>query len=157
MPMLFSRYPRAYDRRDHAIHMILVAQQTVLTRYTACVTGLAKILLHRTEIGHESLRIALLVALQVGAGFFKLMAGQTTAVLQDAEMWLMDEVREASLFARDRNRGEINDPPFALNIIDAVAFRARPLSILARGESKTAAAGLLSPFGAWGPVRKSQE
>jgi hypothetical protein len=130
--MLFSRDPRAYDRCDYAIHMILVAQQTVLTRHAAGVTGLAEILLHRTEIGHESLRIALLVALEVGAGFFKLMAGQTTAVLQDAEMRLMDEVREASLFARDRSRGEIDDPPFALNIIDAVAFRARPLSILAR-------------------------
>ena len=72
---------RVHDWRDRAIHMILVAQQTVLTRLAAGVTGLAEILFHRTEIGHESLGIALLVALEVGAAFFKVMAGQTTAVL----------------------------------------------------------------------------
>ena len=60
--------------------MILVAQQTVLTRHAAGVAGLAEILFHRTEIGHEVLRIALLVALQIGAAFFKVMAGQTTAI-----------------------------------------------------------------------------
>ena len=87
--------------------MIFVAQETVLARRAAVVTGLAEILFHLTEIGHEILRIALLVALQIGAAFFKVMAGQTTAILQDAnaltypdrlEMRLMDEIREASLF-----------------------------------------------------------
>ena len=104
--------------------MIFVAQQTVLTRHAAGVTGLAEILFHRTEIGHEIFRIALLVALQIGAAFFKVMAGQTTAILQDAEMRLMDEIREASLFALDRRRGEIDEPPLAPDIVDAVAFRA---------------------------------
>ena len=94
--------------------MIFVAQQAVLTRHAAGVTGLAEILCHRTEIGHEILRIALLVALQIGPALFKDMAGQTAAILQDAyaltypdrlEMRLMDEIREASLFALDR-RGE---------------------------------------------------
>ena len=113
--------------------MIFVAQQAVLTRCAAVVTGLAEILFHLTEIGHEILRIALLVALQIGAGFFKVMAGQTTAILQDAyaltypdrlEVRLVDEIREASSFAVDRRRGEIDDPPFALDIVNAVAFRA---------------------------------
>jgi hypothetical protein len=86
------------------------------------VTALAEILFHRTEVGREILRIALLVALQIGATFFKVMAGQTTAILQDAEMRLMDEIREASLFALDRKREEIDYPPFALDIVNAVAF-----------------------------------
>ena len=113
--------------------MIFVAQQAVLTRRAAVVTGLAEILFHLTEIGREILRIALLVALQIGAVFFKVMAGQTTAILQDAyaltypdrlEMRLMDEIREASLLALDRWRGEIDYPPFALDIVNAVASRA---------------------------------
>ena len=113
--------------------MIFVAKQTVLARCAAVVTGLAEILFHLTEIGHEILRIALLVALQIGAGFFKVMAGQTTAILQDAyaltypdclEMRLMDEIREASQFALDRKRGEIDHPSFALDIVNAVAFGA---------------------------------
>ena len=113
--------------------MIFVAQQTVLTRHAGGVTGLAEILFYRTEVGHEILRIALLVALQIGAGFFKAMAGQATAILQDAyaltypdrlEMRLMDEIREASVFALDRRRGEIDETPFAPDIVDAVAFRA---------------------------------
>jgi hypothetical protein len=78
--------------------VIFVTQQTVLTRHPAGVTGLAETLFHRTEIRHEIPRIALLVALQIGAAFFKAMAGQTTAILKDAEMRLMDEIREASLF-----------------------------------------------------------
>ena len=104
--------------------MIFVAQQAVLTRHAAGVAGLAEFLFHRAEIGHEISRIALLVALQIGAAFFKVVAGQTTAILQDAEMRLMDEIREASLFALDRRRREIDDPPFAPDIVDAVAFRA---------------------------------
>jgi hypothetical protein len=88
------------------------------------VTGLAEILFHRTEVGREILRIALLVALQIGAAFFKAMAGQAAAILQDAEMRLMDEVREASLFAPDRRRREIDKPPLTLDVVDAVAFRA---------------------------------
>ena len=101
---------RVHDRRVHAIHMIFVAQETVLTRRAAVVTGLAEILFHFAEIGYEALRIALLVALQIGAAFFKAMAGQTPAIFQDAdaltytdrlEMRLMNEIREASLFALD--------------------------------------------------------
>ena len=79
-----------------------------MTRRAVVVTGLAEILFHLTEIGHEILRIALLVALQIGGVFFKVMAGQTTAIFQDPyaltytdrlEMRLMDEIREAPLFA----------------------------------------------------------
>ena len=44
---------RVYDWRDCAVHMILVAQQTILTRHAAGVTGLAEFFLHRTETGHE--------------------------------------------------------------------------------------------------------
>ena len=106
--------------------MIFVAQQTVLTRHASGVTGLAEILFHSTEIGHEIFRIALLVALQIGAAFFKVMAGQTTAILQDAEMRLMDEIRETSLrrLDPDLERGKINQPPLAPDIVDAVTFRA---------------------------------
>ena len=114
--------------------MIFVAQQTILTRHAAGVTGLAEILFHLTEIGHEILRIARLVAPQIGGRpFFKVMARQTTAIFQDAdaltdtnrlEMRLMDEIREASLFALDRRWGEIDEPPLRPDIIDAVTFRA---------------------------------
>ena len=44
---------RVHDGRGHAIHMIFVAQQTVLTRHAAGVTGLAEILFHRAEIGRR--------------------------------------------------------------------------------------------------------
>ena len=54
----------------------------------------------------------------------KRMAGQTPAILHWAEMRLMDERREASLFARDRCRGEIDDPALVLEIVNAMAFRA---------------------------------
>jgi hypothetical protein len=104
--------------------MILVAREAVLARHAGGVTSLAEILFHRTEIGHETLRIALLVALQIRAAFLEAVAGQTAAVLQDAEMRLMDELREASLLSLGRWRGEVDDPPFALDIVDAVAFRA---------------------------------
>ena len=104
--------------------MIFVAQLTVLTRHAAGVAGLAELLFHPTKIGHEILRIALLVALQIGAAFLEVMAGQTTAILQDAEMRLMHEIREASLFVLDRRRGEIDEPPLAPDLIDAVTFRA---------------------------------
>src|SRR5262245_12162605 len=96
---LFSWDSRVYDWRDYALHMIFVAQQTVLTRHAAGVTGLAAILFHRTKIGHEILRIAPLVALQIRAVFFKVMAGQTTTILQDTEMRLVHEIRETFLFA----------------------------------------------------------
>ena len=102
-----------------------------MTRRAAGVTGLAEILFHRTEIGHEILRIALLVALQIGAALLKAMAGKTAAILlpagaifHGAEVRLVDEVREASPLALDRRRREIDDPPFALDIVNAVAFRA---------------------------------
>ena len=121
---LFSWDSRVYDWRDHAIHMIFVAQQTVLARHAAGVTALAEILFHRTKIGHEILRIALLVALQIGAASFKVMAGQATTILQNAEMRPVDEIREASLFDPDRRRGEIDEPPLAPDLVDAVTFRA---------------------------------
>src|SRR4029450_9133449 len=82
---------RLHDRRVTGIQMIFVAQQTVLTRRADIVTGLAEMLFHRAEIGREVLGIALLVALQIrrgfftGRGFFKDMAGQTPAILQDAD------------------------------------------------------------------------
>jgi hypothetical protein len=41
---------RAYDWRDDAIHMVFVAEQTVLARHAGGVTGLAEILFHITEI-----------------------------------------------------------------------------------------------------------
>ena len=119
--------------------MIFVAQQTVLTRRADIVTGLAEILFHRAEIGREVLRIALLVALQIGRGFFtgrgflEHMAGQTPAILQDAdaladpdrlEVRFMDEIGEAAPFALDRRGGEIDEAPFAFHVVDAVAFRA---------------------------------
>jgi hypothetical protein len=124
---------RVHDWRVHAIHMIFVAQQAVLTRCAAVVTGLAETLFHLTEIGHEILRIALLVALEVAVAFFKDMAGQTAAILDNPytltdpnglEMRLMDKIREASMFALDGKRGEIDHPPLSLDIVDAVAFRA---------------------------------
>src|SRR5262245_44574699 len=130
---------RLHDWRVHAVHMIFVAQQAVLASRAAVVAGLAEILFHRTEIGHEVSRIALLVALQVGRGFFtgrgffKDMAGQAAAILQDAyaltdpdrlEMRLMDETGEASPFALGQRRGEIDDAPLAFHIVNAVAFRA---------------------------------
>jgi hypothetical protein len=121
---LFSWDSGVHDRRDHAIHVIFVAQQTVLPRHAAGVTGLAEVLFHRTEIGHEILRIALLIALQKGAVFFKAMTGQAAAILQDAEMRLMDEIREASLFRLDLGRGEIDQPASALDVVNAVTFRA---------------------------------
>jgi hypothetical protein len=95
-----------------------------LTRHAAGVACLAEILFHRTEIGHESFWIALLVVLQIGPVLLKVMAGQTTTVLHDAEMRLMDEICEASLFALDRRRREIDEPPLAPDIVDAVTFRA---------------------------------
>ena len=70
------------------------------------------------------MRTALRVALQIGAAFLKLMAGQTAAILHDTEMRLVDEIREASLFALNRRRGEIDDAPFALDVVDAVTLRA---------------------------------
>src|SRR5262245_50425707 len=104
--------------------MILVAQQTVLARQVAGVTGLAEILFHRAEVGYKRLRIALLVALQIGAVLLEIMAGQTPTVLQDAEMWLMDEICEASLFTLDGRWGEIGEPPLTPDIVDAMTFRA---------------------------------
>src|SRR5262245_26357460 len=106
--------------------MIFVAQQAVLTGRADVVTGLAEIVFHLTEIGQEFLRIALLVALQIGrglfarSGFFKNMAGQTPAILEDAnaltdpdrlEVRFMDEIGEAALLALDRRGGEIDEAP----------------------------------------------
>jgi hypothetical protein len=88
------------------------------------VAALAELLFDGTEIRREGFRVALLVALQIGATFFKIVAGQTTAILQDAEVGLMDEVRETSPPCLDPGRGEIDEPPLAPDIVDAVAFRA---------------------------------
>ena len=121
---LLSWDPRGHDWRDHAIHMIFVAQQAVLACRALIVTGLAEILFHLTETGNESLRITVLVALQIGASLLKVMTGQTAAIVQDAEVRLMDEIREASLLRLEPGRRKIDQPPPALDIIDAMAFRA---------------------------------
>ena len=115
---------RVHDRRGDAIHMVAVTRQAVLTRHVAGVARLAELLLHLAEARHEVPRITLLVALQIWAAPFNAMAGLAAALLQDAEMRLMDEMREAPLFALGRGNGEIDDPPFAPDIVDAVAFRA---------------------------------
>lgn len=75
MKPLLSWIFRFHNRRDHAIHMIYVARQTVLARFAAGVTALADILFHGGEIGRETLRIALLIALQIRAAFFDGVAG----------------------------------------------------------------------------------
>src|ERR687892_321449 len=62
------------------------------------------------------------------------MTAQTAAMLQDAEMRLMDKTREASLFERDRRGREIDHPAFASDIVNAMAFRARSLGVLAGEE-----------------------
>ena len=95
-----------------------------MTRHAAGVAGLAAILFHLTEFGCEVVRIALLVALQIRPAFFKVVAGQTAAISDDAEMRFMDETRELSLLLLDGKRGEIDNPSFALDVVDAVAFRA---------------------------------
>src|SRR5262245_15421765 len=113
--------------------MIFVAQEAVLARRAAIVAGLTEILLHRTKIGHEVSWIALLITLQIGRTFLEDMAGQATAILQDAyaltdpdrlEMRLVDEIGEASPLAVGRRGREIDDAPFVFYIVNAVAFRA---------------------------------
>ena len=104
--------------------MIFVAQQTVLTGPAAGVAGLAQLFFHGPEVGDEFFRIALLVALQIGAAFFKVMAGQATAILQHAEMRLMDEIREPPQLCLDLGWGEIDEPSLAPDTVDAMAFRA---------------------------------
>jgi len=104
--------------------MIFVAQQAVLTRRAAGVTGLAEFLFHFAEIGYEVFRISLLVALQIGTTLLNIVAGQTAAIFQHAEMRFMDEIREASLFRLDFWRGEIDQSASTLEIVDAMAFRA---------------------------------
>src|SRR5262245_13420868 len=121
--MLFSRDFRVDDWRDDAVHMVFVAQETVLTRHAAGVTALAEFLFNSAKIRHEKLRIALLVALQIGAASFKGMAGEATAILHDAEMRPVDEIRETSLFALDRGLSEVDEPSPAPTIVDAVTFR----------------------------------
>jgi hypothetical protein len=88
------------------------------------VARLAEILFYGAEIGHERSRITLLVALQIGAILFEVVASQATAIVQDSEMRLMDKIREAPEFAFDRRWREIDDPAFARDLVDAVAFRA---------------------------------
>src|SRR5262245_60757433 len=83
---LSSWYSRVHDRRYHAVHMILVAEHTILPRHAGGVTGLAQILFHLTKVRCEALRIGLLIALQIGSPLFKLMAGQTPPIFHDAEV-----------------------------------------------------------------------
>ncbi len=110
--------------RDHAIHVIFVAKQTVLTRHAALVAALAKILFHPAEIRRKNLRIALLEALEIRAAFFEVMAGQTTAIFQCAEMRFMNKPRKASPLRFGRRLREIDESSFALDIVNTVAFRA---------------------------------
>lgn len=79
--------------------MILVAEQAILSRGGAVVTGLATVLLDCTELGCEVARIALLVALQVWPALFDRVAGETAAVAGDAEMWLMVKARKLIVLA----------------------------------------------------------
>ena len=122
-PALLNWNFRIHDRRDDSIHMIFVAQQAVLTRCAAGVTGLAEFFFYGAEIGREVFRISLLVALQIRTTVFHTVAGQTTATFQDAEMRFMDEIREASLFRLDLWRREI-DYAASPDLVNATAFRA---------------------------------
>ena len=100
-PRLVAWNLRAHGWHGRAIDVVLVAQQAVLTRHTAGMTGLAELLLHRGEVGNEDFRIALLIALQIGAVFPEVVTGQASAMLEHTEMGLVDETCEASLFDRD--------------------------------------------------------
>ena len=104
--------------------MIFVTRQTILTRLAGGVTRLAEFLFHRSEIRCKTLRIALLVALQILAAFFKAVACQTAAIVHRAKMRFMDESREVGLFALDRKWCEIDEPAFVLDVINAVTLRA---------------------------------
>ena len=86
------------------------------------MTRLAELPFHLTEIRCKASRIALLVALQIRAAFFDGVAAQATAIVHRAKMRLMDEIREAALFARDRSLREIDDPSIALDVVNAVAL-----------------------------------
>src|SRR5215510_3293675 len=121
---LLLRDCRIHDGRDHAVHMIFVAQETVLPRHAAGVAGLAEIFFHRAEIGHEAARIALRIALQIGAPLLKVMTGEAATMFQDAEMRFVDKSRKASLHGGGLGRREIDEPPPALDRIDAMTFRA---------------------------------
>jgi hypothetical protein len=104
--------------------MIFVARETILACHASGVTGLAKIFFHRSKIRYERLRVPLFVAFQIGSGFFEPMAGEAAAVFHYAKMWLMNEMREAALFALGGRRREVDESPFPLDIVQAVAFRA---------------------------------
>jgi hypothetical protein len=106
------------------MQMVRMAREAILARHGFRVARLAGFLFDRGEIGDEIERIALLIGFQVGATFLQGMAGEAAATVHDAQMRLMDEIREASPFALDRRRGEIDHPPFALEVVNAVAFRA---------------------------------
>ena len=54
--------------------------------------------------------------------------------LHDAEMRLVDEMCEPTLFDLDGRRGEVDDPLLAQDIVDAVTFRACALCVLAGEE-----------------------
>ena len=59
------------------------------------MASLAEFLFDRAKVRHVNLRVAVLIAFQVGAAFFQAMTGQAAAVIHDAEMRFMDEMREA--------------------------------------------------------------
>jgi len=101
---LLSGDSRVDGRCDHAVHMIVVAQQTVLSRFRAGVTRLAEVFFYFTEVGHEGERVAFLVTLEVRASLFEVVARQTTAIIHNAEMGLVDEMCELALFGVDRRR-----------------------------------------------------
>jgi hypothetical protein len=98
---LLNRDFRVHDRRGRAVHVIFVAQQAVLPRLAAGVACLAKFLLHRAETCGKFSWAALFVALEIRAILFKAMASETAAIVHDAHVRFMDEIREASPFARD--------------------------------------------------------
>jgi hypothetical protein len=115
-------------------HSHIVAQQAVLTRRARC--GRSGRILDRAEIDEVCgcpARSSSDRRVFSPRGFFKDMAGQTPAILQDAdaladpdrlEVRFMDEIGEAAPFAFDRRRGEIDEAPSAFHVVDAVTFRA---------------------------------
>src|SRR4029078_7232122 len=76
----------------------------------------------------------------------KVVAGQATVILHDAEMRPVDEVREASLFGLNRRRSEINEPPPALDIVGAVTLRAGALSVVGGEEIEHGSRGTFIAF-----------
>ena len=104
--------------------MVFVARETILACHASGVTGLAKIIFHRSKARYERLRIPLFIAFQIGSAFLEFMAGEAAAVFHYAKMWLMNEMCEAALFALGGRRREVDESPSPLAIVQAMAFRA---------------------------------